>query len=95
VRLGGHVHLGWTLLDAFTVAALAGNRVASRVDAARLTTAFTVLLIALAAYATPVPECARAGVSGLADPRWGMTAPEAGQARDAAPRPGPEVRERA
>jgi uncharacterized membrane protein YfcA len=32
------------------VAALAGNRVASRVDAARLTTAFTVLLIAVAAY---------------------------------------------
>ena len=54
VRLGGHVHLDWTLLGAFTVAAiagtLAGNRVASRVDAARLTAAFTVLLIAVAVY---------------------------------------------
>ncbi len=50
VRLGGHVHLDWTLLDTFTVAALAGNRVASRVDAARLTAAFTVLLTAVAAY---------------------------------------------
>jgi uncharacterized protein len=30
--------------------ALAGNRVASRIDASRLTTAFTVLLIAVAAY---------------------------------------------
>jgi len=30
--------------------ALAGNRVASRVDASRLTAAFTALLIAVAAY---------------------------------------------
>ena len=30
--------------------ALAGNRVASRVDASRLTAAFTILLIAVAAY---------------------------------------------
>jgi uncharacterized membrane protein YfcA len=54
VRLGGHVHLDWTLLGAFTLAALvgtlAGNRVASRVDATRLTTAFTILLIAVAVY---------------------------------------------
>ena len=53
-RLGGHVHLAWPLLGVFTVAALAGalagNRVASRVDASRLTAAFTVLLIAVAAY---------------------------------------------
>ena len=54
VRLGGHPSLDWTLLGVFTVAALAGalagNRVASRVDASRLTTAFAVLLIAVAAY---------------------------------------------
>ena len=53
-RLGGHVHLAWPLLGVFTVAALAGalagNRVASRVDASRLSAAFTVLLIAVAAY---------------------------------------------
>jgi uncharacterized membrane protein YfcA len=53
-RLGGHIHLDWPLLAVFTLAALAGalagNRVASRVDASRLTTAFTVLLIAVAAY---------------------------------------------
>ena len=53
-RLGGHVHLDWPLLGVFTAAALAGalagNRVASRLDASRLTTAFTVLLIAVAAY---------------------------------------------
>jgi uncharacterized protein len=53
-RLGSHVHLDWPLLGVFIAAALAGtlagNRVASRVDAARLTAAFTVLLIAVAAY---------------------------------------------
>jgi uncharacterized protein len=53
-RLGGHVHLDWPLLGVFIVAALAGtlagNRVASRVDASRLTAAFTVLLVAVAAY---------------------------------------------
>ena len=53
-RLGSHVHLDWPLLGVFTAAALAGtlagNRVASRVDASRLTAAFTVLLVAVAAY---------------------------------------------
>jgi len=49
-RLGGQVSLDWPLLAVFTAAALAGNRVASRADASRLTTAFTVLLIAVAAY---------------------------------------------
>jgi len=53
-RLGGNVHLDWPLLGVFTAAALAGalagNRVASRVGPSRLTTAFTVLLIAVAAY---------------------------------------------
>ena len=53
VRLGGHTSLDWRLLGVFTVAALAGalagNRVASRVDASRLTAAFGVLLIAVAA----------------------------------------------
>ena len=47
-RLGGHVHLDWPLLGVFIAAALAGtlagNRVASRVDASRLTAAFTILL---------------------------------------------------
>ena len=53
-RLGGHVSLDWPLLGVFTVAALAGtlagNRVASRVDASRLAAAFTVLLVVVAAY---------------------------------------------
>ena len=53
-RLGGHVHLDWPLLGVLNAAALAGalagNRVASRVDASRLTSAFTILLIAVAAY---------------------------------------------
>ena len=49
-RPGGHVHLDWPLLGVLTAAALAGNRVASRVDASRLTAAFTILLIAVAAY---------------------------------------------
>ena len=51
---GGQVRLDWALLAMFTAAALAGvlagNRVASRVDASRLSTAFTILLIAVAAY---------------------------------------------
>lgn len=53
-RLGEGVHLDWPLIGVFTLAALAGmlggNRVASRVSASRLTAAFTVLLIAVAAY---------------------------------------------
>jgi uncharacterized protein len=53
-RLGSLAGLDWALLGVFTVAALAGalagNRVASRIDPSRLTTAFTVLLIAVAAY---------------------------------------------
>ncbi len=53
-RLGGGLHLDWPLIVVFTVAALAGtlagNRVASRVSASRLTAAFTVLLIAVAGY---------------------------------------------
>jgi uncharacterized membrane protein YfcA len=53
-RLGGHVHLDWPLLAVFTAAAMAGtvagNHVASRVDASRLTAAFTVLLAAVAVY---------------------------------------------
>ena len=52
-RLGGHVHLDWPLPGVLTAAALAGaaagNRVASRVGASRLTSAFTILLIAVAA----------------------------------------------
>jgi uncharacterized protein len=53
-RLGGHVHLDWPLLGVFIATALAGtlagNRVASRVDASRLTAAFAILLVAVAAY---------------------------------------------
>ena len=53
-RLGSHPHLDWPLLAWFTAAAIvgafAGNRIASKVDAARLTLAFTVLLVAVAAY---------------------------------------------
>ena len=53
-RFGGHVHLDWPLLAVFTAAALAGtvagNRVASWLDASRLTAAFTVLLAAVAVY---------------------------------------------
>jgi hypothetical protein len=45
-RMGSHVSLDWPLLGVFTVAALAGalagSRVASRVDASRLTAAFTI-----------------------------------------------------
>ena len=51
---GGYLSLDWPLLAVFTAVALAGvlagNRVASRVDATRLSTAFTILLIAVAAY---------------------------------------------
>ena len=53
-RLGSHVHLDWPLLAAFAAAAiagsLAGNRVASRVEPARLTRAFIGLLLFVAAY---------------------------------------------
>jgi uncharacterized protein len=53
-RMGSHVSLDWPLLGVFSVAALAGavagSRVASRVDASRLTAAFTGLLVAVAAY---------------------------------------------
>ena len=53
-RLGSHVHMAWPLLGVFAAAAmagaLAGNRIASRVDASQLTAAFTVLLITVAAY---------------------------------------------
>lgn len=53
-RIGSHVHLDWPLLAVFTLAALAGtlagNRVASRMEATRLTAAFAVLLVAVASY---------------------------------------------
>ena len=53
-RLGGHLHLDWRLLGLFALTAitgsLAGNHVASKVDGARLTLAFTVLLVAVAVY---------------------------------------------
>ncbi len=53
-RLGTHVHPDWPLLATFTAAAIAGsfvgNRVASRVDAGKLTVAFTGLLVIVAGY---------------------------------------------
>jgi uncharacterized membrane protein YfcA len=53
-RLGGHPHLDWPLLAMFSggavVGSFAGNRVASKVDPARLTVAFTVLLVGVAGY---------------------------------------------
>ena len=53
-RLGGGISLDWPLLGVFTLAALAGalagNRIASRVSASRLTAAFTGLLVAVAIY---------------------------------------------
>ncbi len=63
-RLGGHVHLDWTLLAVFTLAAVAGsvagNRVASKVDSAVLARAFTVLLVVVAVYtaARSIPHLA-------------------------------------
>ena len=53
-RVGGDVHFAWPLLGVLTLAALAGtlagSRAASRIDASRLTAAFTILLVAVAAY---------------------------------------------
>ncbi len=53
-RLGTHVVLDWPLLATFIASAIvgsfAGNRVASRVDAGKLTVAFSVLLTAVAIY---------------------------------------------
>ncbi|HEX6499796.1 MAG TPA: sulfite exporter TauE/SafE family protein [Micromonosporaceae bacterium] len=53
-RLGQPVHLDWRVLGIFTAAAviggLLGGRVVSKVRPERLTTAFTVLLFAVAAY---------------------------------------------
>jgi uncharacterized protein len=63
-RLGSHTSLDWPMLGVFTLTALAGalagNRVASRVDASRLSAAFTVLLAAVAAYSLSrsLPELA-------------------------------------
>ena len=53
-RLGGHTHLDWPLLGLFTLTAIAGSitghRIASKVDANKLTIAFTVLLVTIAVY---------------------------------------------
>ena len=53
-RLGGDPHLDWPLLGLFTLTAIAGsvtgNRVAAKVDPARLTAAFVVLLVVVAVY---------------------------------------------
>ena len=53
-RLGGHPHLDWPLLSLFALTAIAGsvagNRVASTVDAAKLTAAFVLLLVAVSVY---------------------------------------------
>lgn len=54
VRLGSHVTFDWPLIAAFTVAAIAGTqlgtRLAGRVDARRLTQGFIVLLVIVAGY---------------------------------------------
>jgi uncharacterized protein len=54
VRLGSDVHLDWGLMALFTGAAvigsIAGNRVASRVNPAKLSAAFIVLILVVAAY---------------------------------------------
>lgn len=54
LRLDGHPRLDWPLLGLFVLAAIAGsvagNRLSSKVDAARLTAAFVVLLVAVAVY---------------------------------------------
>ena len=53
-RLGANTHLDWPLLGLFTLTAvagsIAGHRTASKVDANKLTLAFTVLLVAVAVY---------------------------------------------
>lgn len=53
-RIGSDVHLDWPVLGLFTATAIAGSvigqRAASRVDAARLTFAFTALLVVVAGY---------------------------------------------
>jgi hypothetical protein len=53
-RLAGHPHLDIALLAMFTTAAvagsLAGNRIATRLRPKQLTTAFALLLVAVAAY---------------------------------------------
>lgn len=54
VRLGSGVHLDWGVLVSFTAAAIVGsvlgNRVASKVDANKLTAAFIVLILVVAVY---------------------------------------------
>ena len=61
-RLGQGVQLDWTLIGVFTLVAivgsLAGGRLARRVRAERLTTAFTLLLVAVALYtaARSIPQ---------------------------------------
>jgi uncharacterized membrane protein YfcA len=54
VRLGTDVQLDWGLMALFTGAAvigsIAGNRVASRVDPAKLSAAFIVLILVVAGY---------------------------------------------
>lgn len=53
-RAGGHVRLDWSLMAVFAGAAVvgsfAGNRVASRINPARLTVGFAVLLVVVALY---------------------------------------------
>ncbi len=53
-RLGSHVTLDWLLIAAFTasaiVGAVAGNKIAGRVDTRRLTQVFIALIVVVAAY---------------------------------------------
>ena len=53
-RIGHGIHLDWTLIGVFTLAAiigsLLGGRLATRVRPERLTSAFTILLVVVALY---------------------------------------------
>jgi uncharacterized protein len=53
-RVGSHIALNWTILGLFTasaiVGAVAGNKLAEKVDTRRLTQAFVVLIVVVAVY---------------------------------------------
>jgi uncharacterized protein len=53
-RLGSHISLDWPLIAVFTsaavIGAVAGNRIAGRINTRRLTQGFIVLLMTVAAY---------------------------------------------
>ena len=91
---GGGISLDWPLLGVFTLAALAGalagNRVASRVSASRLTAAFTGLLIAVAVSPPrrSLPALNATGPCPVAVPFAGGAPARRGARRRLAPGPG-------